>query len=204
MPRKEDRIMTDIKAIAPGAIETYAGELNAGVDKITEGLNALCSAITNVNYGGRNAFKFKTDTSALANKLSTTLHEALTTLSKNVAAATTDLSGSLGGSAITISLKDNTITPADAGADTDDGVASMSGLKTLGTQVTEAFNTISQGVGMVANMPPNSPAGWMGDRRNLTQGHVNDFVSVANGNCRTTQTSLTDFISSQMTALDGQ
>jgi hypothetical protein len=171
--------MTDMKAVAPGAIETYAGELNTGVDRITEGLNELNSSITNVTYGGRNAYKFKTDTSRLANTLSTTLHEALTTLSTDVAAATSGLSEAFGGSGITISLKNNDITPADPGEDTQDGVASVSGLRTLATQVDSAFQTIRTGISMVANMPANSPAGWMGDKRNKTETHVNDFVGLA-------------------------
>lgn len=196
--------MTDMKAIAPGAIEEYRGKLNTGVDQITNGLNDLCAAITNVEYGGRNAFKFKTDSSQLANKLSTTLFDALTNLGTQVATATSELSGSLGGSAITINLNNNTITPADPGADTDDGVASMSGLSTLSAQVEAAFNTIAGGVSLVLDMPPNSPAGWMGDRRNQTETHVNDFVSLAKSQCKTTQQSLTDYITSQMNSLEGQ
>lgn len=193
-----------MKAIAPGAIETYSGQLNTGIDKITNGLNDLCSAITNVEYGGRNAFKFKTDSSQLANKLSTTLYDALSELGKQVSAATSELSGSLGGTAITISLTNNTITPADPGADTDDGIASLSGLKTLTTQVEAAFSTITDGVNLVLDMPPNSPMGWMGDRRNQTENLVNEFVSLTTTQCTTTKDSLTTYIESQSKSLDGQ
>lgn len=196
--------MTDMKAIAPGAIETYSGQLNSGVDQITNGLNDLCSAITNVEYGGRNAFKFKTESSQIANKLSTTLFDALSELGRQVSTATSELSGSLGGSTITISLANNTITPADPGADTEDGVASMSGLTALSAQVESAFSTIAGGVSLVLDMPPNSPQGWMGDRRNQTEGHVNDFVGLAKTQCKSTQQSLTEYITSQMNSLEGQ
>ena len=124
--------------------------------------------------------------------------------SASVAQATTDLSGSLGGVAITINLRDNTITPADAGVDTDDGVASISGLQALANQVDAAFSRISGGIAKVADMPANSPQGWMGDRRNATQTHVDGFVQLAQANSKTTQTSLTDFINSQISALEGQ
>lgn len=195
---------TDMKAIAPGAIEGYAGRINNGVDQITEGLNALCAAITAVEYGGKNAFKFKTDASSLANSLSTKLHEAMTNLSTDVAKATTDLSGSLGGVAISISLNDNVVTPADPGADTDDGFASMAALDSLMSKIDESFETIGGGIKLVAAMPDNSQNGWMGDRRNATDGVVEEFVGLARENCKTTLGSLRDYISTQKTALDGQ
>lgn len=196
--------MSDMKAIAPGAIETYAGQINTGVDKITEGLNDLCLSITNVNYGGKNAYQFKTEASQLANSLATKVHAALSTLAKQVATATSDLSASLGGSGIVINLNDNSIKAADPGANSPDGVASMSGLKTLSGQVDTAFTTITGGITMVNNMPPNSPAGWMGDRRNQAEGVIEEFVGMAKTNCGTTQTSLTTYIQTQMSALDGQ
>jgi hypothetical protein len=196
--------MTDMKAINPAAIETYAGQINSGVDTIVQGLNDLCANITNVNYGGRNAYAFKSDSSRVANSLSTKVHEALTQLARQVAQATSDLSGSLGGSGIVINLKDNKFTPASPGENSDRGVASMSGLKTLASQVETAFTTIATGIAKVADMPPNSPAGWMGDRRNLAEGHINEFVGMAKGSCTTTQDSLTKYIQSQMSSLDGQ
>ena len=196
--------MTDMKAINPAAIETYAGQINSGVDTIVQGLNDLCAHITNVNYGGRNAYAFKSDSSRVANSLSTKIHEALTQLARQVAQATSDLSGSLGGSGIVINLKDNKFTPASPGENTDRGVASMSGLKTLASQVEAAFAAIASGIARVADMPPNSPAGWMGDRRNLAEGHINEFVGMSKGSCTTTQDSLTKYIQSQMSSLDGQ
>ena len=149
--------MTDMKAINPAAIETYAGQINSGVDAIVQGLNDLCAHITNVNYGGRNAYAFKSDSSRVANSLSTKIHEALTQLARQVAQATSDLSGSLGGSGIVINLKDNKFTPASPGENSDRGVASMSGLKTLASQVETAFAAIAAGIAKVADMPPNSP-----------------------------------------------
>jgi hypothetical protein len=196
--------MTDMKAINPAAIETYAGQINSGVDAIVQGLNDLCANITNVNYGGRNAYAFNSDSSRVANSLSTKIHEALTQLARQVAQATSDLSGSLGGSGIVINLKDNKFTPASPGENTDRGVASMSGLKTLASQVETAFAAIAAGIAKVADMPPNSPAGWMGDRRNLAEGHINEFVGMSKGSCTTTQDSLTKYIQSQMSSLDGQ
>ena len=196
--------MTDMKAINPAAIETYAGQINSGVDAIVQGLNDLCAHITNVNYGGRNAYTFKSDSSRVANSLSTKIHEALTQLARQVAQATSDLSGSLGGSGIVINLKDNKFTPASPGENSDRGVASMSGLKTLASQVETAFAAIAAGIAKVADMPPNSPAGWMGDRRNLAEGHINEFVGMSKGSCTTTQDSLTKYIQSQMSSLDGQ
>jgi len=53
-------------------------------------------------------------------------------------------------------------------------------------------------------MPTNSPAGWMGDRRNLAEGHINEFVGMSKASCTTTQDSLTKYIQSQMSSLDGQ
>ena len=196
--------MTDMKAINPAAIETYAGQINSGVDAIVQGLNDLCAHITNVNYGGRNAYAFKSDSSRVANSLSTKIHEALTQLARQVAQATSDLSGSLGGSGIVINLKDNKFTPASPGENSDRGVASMSGLKTLASQVETAFAAIAAGIAKVADMPPNSPAVWMGDRRNLAEGHINEFVGMSKGSCTTTQDSLTKYIQSQMSSLDGQ
>jgi len=195
---------TDVKAIAPGAIETYSGQLNAGIDQITNGLNDICAAITNVNYGGKNAYAFKTEAGRLANSLSAKIYEALSTLARNVSQATSDLSGSLGGSAITISLTNNTITPADAGADTEDGIASVSGLQALARAVNAGFSTIKTGIGKVADLPPNSPQGWMGDRRNATESVVMEFVGMANSNCTTTESSLTDYITSQINAVESQ
>lgn len=195
---------TDIKAIAPGAIEDYAGKLNSGVDGITNGLNDLCRSITNVDYGGRNAFKFKSDSSTLANNLSTQIFEAISGLGRSVAQATSDLSGSLGGSAITINLQNNTITPADAGADSAEGAASVSGLQTLSSQVETAFATINTGIGKVADMPPNSRNGWMGDRRIATETVVTDFVQMATKSCEKTKTTLTEYIQSQITAIESQ
>lgn len=196
---------TDMKAIAPGAAEAYGTELNNGIDEITNGLNDLCRYITNTTYGGKNAFRFKSDASALANKLSADLYAAIEALGTNVATYTSGLSGSLGGSGITISLRNNEITAADPGEDTDDGVASMSSLDALKGQFSDAFDRINAGLDkLVSTFPEHTPKGWMGDKRNLTWEEVESFVGGAKTRCGTDHTSLTTYVSAQVTSLDGQ
>lgn len=196
---------TDMKAIAPGAAEAYGRELNNGIDEITNGLNALCRSITSTTYGGKNAFRFKSDASTLANKLSADLYTAIEALGTNVAAYTSGLSGSLGGSGITISLKNNEITAADPGEDTEDGVASMSSLDTLKGQFTTSFDMINAGLDkLVTTFPEDTPKGWMGDKRKLTWDAVESFVTGAKTRCGTDETSLTTYVTAQVTSLDGQ
>jgi uncharacterized protein YukE len=169
----------ELKVVNPPEIMAYGKRLNTNIDSITTEANGLIADVTNVDYHGTNAFKLKTDANHMTEQFGKDMFQRISTLSSNVSKATSSISGSLGGHAVTIDLGNNSITMLDVPPDTGVQIADPSALSSLISTVQGRFERIRTAINATKQMPENSRTGWMGAARNTCETTVGQFASNA-------------------------
>lgn len=191
----------ELKVVNPTEVQAYGGRINARVDEMFQELNTLCSNVVDVDYWGANAFKFKTQTGEQATLFATGLATDITALKNNVATATTNISGALGGQPITINLDDNTIAAVAPKPDDGTQIASPTALTDLISAVGTRFDALGTAISGLLALPGNDRTGWMGKARNDTETYVNDWVRAAKERCDLARENLTSVIDKQNQAV---
>jgi len=169
----------ELKVVNPPEILAYGKRLNTNIDSITTEANGLIADVTNVDYHGTNAFKLKTDANNMTEQFAKDMFQRVSTLSSNVASATTSISGALGGHSVTINLENNSVTMLDVKPDDGIQIADPSALSSLVSAVQGRFERIRTAINATKNLPENSRTGWMGAARNTCEQTVGQFASNA-------------------------
>ena len=167
----------------------YGKRLNTNADSITTEANGLIADVTNVDYHGTNAFKLKTDANNMSEQFAKDMFQRRLTLSSNVSKATSSISGSLGGQAVTIDLGNNSVTMLDPKPDDGIQIADPTALTSLVTTVQGRFDRIRTAIDATKDLPENSRTGWMGAARNTCEQTVGQFAIERDDRRRTTPSS---------------
>src|SRR6478735_6542228 len=152
----------ELKVVNPTEVLAYGKRLNTNIDSITTESNGLIADVTNVDYHGTNAFKLKTDANHMTEQFAKDLFQRISTLSTNVASATSSIAGSLGGQRVSINLENNAVTMLDPKPDDGIQIADPTALTSLVAAVQGRFERIRTAINATKNMPPNDRTGWMG------------------------------------------
>src|SRR5215207_7591153 len=187
----------ELKVVNPPEIMAYGKRLNTNIDTITTEANGLIADVTNVDYHGTNAFKLKTDANHMSEQFAKDMFQRVSTLSSNVSKATSSISGSLGGHAVTIDLGNNSVTMLDVPPDTGVQIADPSALTSLVSTVQGRFERIRTAINATKQLPENSRTGWMGAARNTCEQTVGQFASNAVTATNNAEQQLVDYLTKQ-------
>jgi uncharacterized protein YukE len=191
----------ELKVVNPPEIMAYGKRLNTNIDTITTEANGLIADVTNVDYHGTNAFKLKTDANHMSEQFAKDMFQRVSTLSSNVSKATSSISGSLGGHAVTIDLGNNSVTMLDVPPDTGVQIADPSALTSLVSAVQGRFERIRTAINATKQMPENSRTGWMGAARNTCEQTVGQFASNAVTATNNAEQQLVNYLTKQRDAV---
>lgn len=191
----------ELKVVNPPEIMAYGKRLNTNIDTITTEANGLIADVTNVDYHGTNAFKLKTDANHMSEQFAKDMFQRVSTLSSNVSKATSSISGSLGGHAVTIDLGNNSVTMLDVAPDTGVQIADPSALTSLVSAVQGRFERIRTAINATKQMPENSRTGWMGAARNTCEQTVGQFASNAVTATNNAEQQLVNYLTKQRDAV---
>ena len=111
--------------------------------------------------------------------------------------ATSSISGSLGGQAVTIDLGNNSVTMLDAKPDDGIQIADPSALTSLVTTVQGRFERIRTAINATKDLPENSRTGWMGAARNTCEQTVGQFATNAVTATNNAEQQLVDYLTKQ-------
>jgi hypothetical protein len=187
----------ELKVVNPQEVQAYGKRLNTNIDSITTEANGLIADVTNVDYHGANAFKLKTDANNMTEQFAKDMFQRVSTLSSNVASATTSISGALGGQPVTIDLGNNSVTMLDVKPDDGIQIADPSALTSLVSTVQGRFERIRTAINATKNLPENSRTGWMGAARNSCEQSVGQFASNAVTATNNAEQQLVDYLTKQ-------
>ena len=187
----------ELKVVNPQEVQAYGKRLNRHADTITTEANGLIADVTNVDYHGTNAFKLKTDANNMSEQFAKDMFQRLSTLSSNVAKATSSISGSLGGQAVTIDLGDNSVKMLDPKPDDGIQIADPTALTSLVTTVQGRFDRIRTAIDGTKDLPENSRTGWMGAARNSCEHTVGQFATSAKQATTNAEQQLVDYLTKQ-------
>jgi Flp pilus assembly pilin Flp len=192
------------KVVTPEVIRAYGRTVNGKIDTIFTALNQLCVDVVEVEYHGTNAFNFKTQAGEKAAAFGKEMVKSINALKEAIAAATSNISGALGGESIALDLSDNALTPQSPNKPDGSEVADPTALNTLVQTVTTRFSEITTAVDenlrALTDMPREAP-GWQGDARDSTEQVVGDWTKSVKTLCENSEKDLTTFIKDQNTAV---
>ena len=191
----------ELKVVNPTEILAYGKRLNTNLDSITTEANGLIADVTNVDYHGTNAFKLKTDANHMTEQFGKDMFQRVSTLSSNVAKATSSISGALGGQVVAIDLGNNSVTMLDVKPDDGVQIADPSALTSLVATVQSRFGRIRTAINATKQLPENSRTGWMGAARNTCEQTVGQFASNAVTATNNAEQQLVNYLSKQRDAV---
>jgi len=187
----------ELKVVNPTEVLAYGKRLNTNIDSITTESNGLIADVTNVDYHGTNAFKLKTDANHMTEQFAKDLFQRISTLSTNVASATSSIAGSLGGQRVSINLENNAVTMLDPKPDDGIQIADPTALTSLVAAVQGRFERIRTAINATKNLPPNDRTGWMGAARNSCEHTVGQFATNAVTATNNAEQQLVDYLTKQ-------
>lgn len=188
--------MTKI-VVDPKSVKAYGAAAQADFDKIRTELVQLVNDVTQVDYHGTNAHRFKTECGQMAAEFSAKLLKDAGAIADAVRTATSNIATSLGGAPIQIKVDGRAI-PLPAVAKSDVEIADTSALTQLIPVVRRRFTAIDAALN--SHLRSLSGTNWQGDAKAGAVKAVGSFTKkvVATGN--EAETSITKFISDQVQA----
>jgi hypothetical protein len=188
--------MTTIRVSAP-SVRSYGAQAQDIFGEIHTSLGQLVNDVTHVHYIGPNAAMFKAKCGQIAADFANKMHTNMSSMAEAVRASTSNIANSLGGSAITISVEARPFIVAPA--EKSDGELTdvdTTGLEALTPLVNQRFAAIREG--LASHLSALQATDWAGQAKDGAVSTVSAVTRAAQNNCQTTQTSITDFIASQL------
>jgi hypothetical protein len=188
--------MTTIRVSAP-SVRAYGTQAQDIFGEIHTSLGQLVNDVTNVEYRGPNAASFKAKCGQMAADFANRMHTDMAAMAEAVRASTSNIAGSLGGSAITISVeaKPFIVGPVEK-ADGEETHVETAGLEALTPVVTQRFSAIREG--LASHMSALQATDWAGNAKDTAVTTVSGYTRTAQGNCQTAESSITDYIARQL------
>ena len=103
-----------LKRVNPTDVQAYGTAAQGYFDNIFTSLTTLCDNVVGVHYFGTNAYQFKYDAGELAEAFARGMATDLGNLADGIRKTTSNIAGSLGGQAISISVSGKPINAAGA------------------------------------------------------------------------------------------
>ena len=185
--------------VQPDSIRQYASVAQQNFDAVRVELQALVSDAAGVQYFGPNAVDFKTRCGQMASDFATSIGQDLSAIADAVRASTTNIAGSLGGGAISISVNSSPVSvPAIAAGDgsVEIDTAGLEGLKPTVARHIEAI-----GSQLDAHLRSLTATDWQGAAKEGAVNAVTGFTNAARSKAAEAQSSITAYIDSQIASV---
>ena len=193
-------ITVSVIRVNPDDVYAYRAEANARFEEIRGELESLVTEVVTVRYFGRNAVQFKTQCGELASEFANALTTDLGAIAESVSAATTAISGALGGDPVNIDVEGKTVTPPPV--DPGDGSVDIdtSALEALKPVVMARFNSIMQALD--GHFQRLERTDWQGTAKDRVVGEVRGFTDTARARTEDAQANIGTTIDQQITAVE--
>lgn len=183
--------------VNPQSVHAYGSKAQSEFDAIRVELQKLVDDVVDVRYFGPNAVDFKTRAGQLASEFANSLSRDMGSVAESIRVSTTNIAASLGGAPISIQVNGSPIAPpAVQSVDyVDVDTSALDGLKST---VTGHFSLIDSK--LAEHKAALDGTDWEGNAKTQAQTAVSTFTSTAKGKCDDAQTSLSNYISSQVSS----
>src|SRR5262245_48269767 len=185
-----------LKRVNPTDVQAYGTAAQGYFDSIFSSLTTLCDNVVNVHYFGTNAYQFKYDAGELAEAFARSMATDLGNLADGIRKTTSNIAGSLGGQAISISVSGKPINAPAPQPDTGIQEVDPSALSDLITTVGTRFSEINDA--MTGHLTRLQNTDWKGDAKDGTVALVTGWTTKAKAKATEAQTKLVEFINRQI------
>ena len=180
----------------PASIRAYGGSATEIFGTIRGKLDSMVNDAVNVNYFGPNAVDFKTKCGQLAADFASNLIKDMQSISQAVRASTSNISGSLGGNAVSIEFNGASITPPAVPAAGEEVSVDLGELESLKSTISAHFGVISDLFS--AHLSKLSATVWEGDAKTGAVQAVTGFTNTAKGKVEEAKGDISSFIDKQI------
>ena len=186
--------MTVIRVV-PSSVQGYGREAQGIFGEMHTSLKSLVTDVVAVRYFGENAFAFKTEAGRVAADFAAKLYADLGAMTGAVKASTSNIAGSLGGAPIAIALEPLAITPP-VPAKVDYVDVDTSALEQLRPVVNRHFASLQENLDR--HLAALRATDWEGNAKIAAVDQVAGFTQSAKAKCVAAETSISNYISSQL------
>lgn len=191
--------MTEVKRVVPQSLVGYGNQATGIFGSMHSSLTELVNLIVEVDYMGGNATRFKTEAGQIAVAFASDLQKDIGTVAVSVQSSCTNISQSMGGPPITITVTGDPIAAPTVAAATDDSQASVDGLVGLKPGVTGKFEQLST---LLNNhLAALQRTDWTGVAKNRISDEVGTFTRNSQTKCASARDDINRFIQDQVDSL---
>ena len=185
-----------LKRVNPTDVQAYGTAAQGYFDSIFTSLTTLCDNVVGVHYFGTNAYQFKYDAGELAEAFARSMATDLGNLADGIRKTTSNIAGSLGGQAISVSVSGKPINAPAPQPDTGIQEVDPSALTDLISTVGTRFSEINDA--MTGHQTRLQNTDWKGDAKDGTVALVTGWTTKAKAKATEAQTKLVEFINRQI------
>jgi hypothetical protein len=185
-----------LKRVNPTDVQAYGTAAQGYFDSIFTSLTTLCDNVVSVHYFGTNAYQFKYDAGELAEAFARSMATDLGNLADGIRKTTSNIAGSLGGQAISLSVSGKPINAPAPQPDTGIQEVDPSALTDLISTVGTRFSEINDA--MTGHQTRLQNTDWKGDAKDGTVALVTGWTTKAKAKATEAQTKLVEFINRQI------
>lgn len=191
--------MTEVKRVVPQSLVGYGSRATGIFGSMHGALTELVNLIVEVDYMGGNATRFKTDCGHLAVAFAADLQKDIGTVAASVQSSCSNISQSMGGPPVSISVTGDPIAAPAVAAATDDSQASLDGLVGLQPGVTRKFEQLT--ALLDDHLAALRQTDWTGVAKNRISDEVGTFTRNSQTKCASARDDINRFIQDQVDAL---
>ena len=191
--------MTEVKRVVPQSLVGYGTQATSIFGSMHGSLTELVNLIVEVDYMGGTATRFKTECGQIAVAFAADLQKDIGTVAASVQSSCTNISQSMGGPPVTITVTGDPIAAPTVPAATDDSQASVDGLVGLKPGVSGKFDqlvTLLNG-----HLTALQQTDWTGVAKNRISEEVGTFTRNSQTKCNAARDDINTFIQNQVDAL---
>jgi hypothetical protein len=194
-PAEEDHHVPEI-LVDPTSIQEYASNAQGYFDSLQADLKGLVNDIVTVRYEGGNAFTFKTEAGTIAAQFANNLAVDIAAVADAISTSTSNILLSLGNDPVKITVSSETFTARAPEGKTVAVAVETDAMETLINTVLARFESIKGWI--TKNQTGIEATMWQGTAKNNAVDQVSAFTTVANAKADTANTTLTNYIRSQI------
>ena len=162
--------------VNPTSVQAYGATAQATFETMRGTLESLVADVGGVHYYGPNSVQFKTQSGQLAAQFANSLNADMGSMANSVRASTSNIAGSLGGSAIAIEVVGTAITPGEV-LTVDYVDVDTTALESLILVVTTRFTALREG--LASHLTSLQNTDWAGNAKDSAVEAVSTYTTSA-------------------------
>jgi len=190
--------MAQVIRVNPASVRSYGARADEEFQSIRNQMQGLVDDVVNVNYQGPNAVKIKTTCGQMAQDFTQQLSKDVAAIASAVQTATSNISGSLGGTPVTISVNTAPISPPSVPAAPDFVQVDPGALTALTGTVTSHMTAIDSALD--DHLSALQSTDWTGNAKDEAVSAVSQFTSAAKTQTQTAQSQINSYLNAQAEA----